>query len=417
MKFNEPIGTLPVPQKEGREFKQWKSSYGIISEDMIYAFRENIKVSAIWLLKIKFYVSATEYFERTYEEGVAFILPTYDNVPGYKLSWRNDDTNIEYSIGTRFSDILHTPSSFTLIKKELPLSDCYDSSTRTYLVYGPNQLRELNTIASSRVDVRLMNDIDVSDQNWTPITNAYCSLDGRGYSITFKNLSVTSNFGFFGTLNTTGSVSKVNFKALIKAVASASSEIYVGVIAAINYGSISDCTVSSYVGSAHSYTSMSSNNVDILVDAQSAKVGGAVGLNEKYVESVNVSSSIASSGTIGGIVGVNKSNIAYCRFSGTIYYDHYGKASSIGGIAGVHYANNYISDCENRGTINFKRISSNGSNPYIGQIVGCVYYNYSGSYLLDSNTWSSAKLNVDSSIPSSSRTYVKNSEYAYAAKA
>ena len=176
----------------------------------------------------------------------------------------------------------------------------------------------------------LMNDIDLSSvcnetNPWTPIGNGggtsggntfEGSFDGQGHSV--KNLYVTGNgdAGLFGYVSTEGTVKNLG-------VSGTSTSTSGGGVAAINFGSIENCSSGVIV------TATGSNNV---------YVGGVVDQNHGSVTNCYNTGNITVTGNnndvyVGGVVAQNYSNVTNCYNTGTITVTDSG-SSYVGGIVG-----------------------------------------------------------------------------------
>ncbi|MDE6696788.1 MAG: leucine-rich repeat protein, partial [Muribaculaceae bacterium] len=408
------IGELPNPTNEHAVFKGWFTAEGVqYTQDTIFTGNSNVILYAKWVYEIKYYQNGK--LVRTKEVGVGedTYLANFTQ-KGY-IGYLKSDENKRYEFGELFTP--RRAYSFDIYWEEKPIEDCHVVITYPYVesyyeIYGPNQLRSLDRVSGA--DIRLMNDIDVSDSNWTPITEFAGHFDGQGHTITFKNDSVSgnSNFGFFETLVGGGGIENTKFKAKIRTSAGTEPGKYVGVIAAMVYGYIDDCEVLSSVNNPY-YYSYYSNNVDILVRNPKTIIGGMAGYNIGTVQDCTNNASIAGHGGIGGIVGENQKYVSYCVNNGTIFYDHYGENSNVGGIAGYHYARSYLTNNVNYAAIYFKAVSQSGNSPCLAQIVGYIQCmeNISISQVKDNSCYGSVY--VDASVDSSYTSHVSSGEYGY----
>ena len=176
----------------------------------------------------------------------------------------------------------------------------------------------------------LMNDIDLSSicnetNPWTPIGNGggtsggntfEGSFDGQGHSV--KNLYVTGNgnAGLFGYVSAEGTVKNLG-------VSGSSTSTSGGGVAAINFGSIENCSSGVIV------TATGSNNV---------YVGGVVDQNHGSVTNCYNTGNITVTGNnndvyVGGVVAQNYSNVTNCYNTGTITVTDSG-SSYVGGAVG-----------------------------------------------------------------------------------
>ena len=177
-------------------------------------------------------------------------------------------------------------------------------------------------------DCTLTANIDLAEQNWTPIGNslwnAYAgTFDGGGHTISNLNVNMqtTNNVGLFGYVNG-GTVENLNL-----ANVSVSGNSYVGGIAGDNNnGTIRSCMVSGNV-----------SGVD--------NVGGVVGTNTNgsNVEGCCFADgSVTASGgnwpRVGGVVGANSGTVKGCCFAGDSVSGTGDDGAYVGGVVGSNYA-------------------------------------------------------------------------------
>ncbi len=414
------IGKLPTPTEDGMIFKGWFTENGVqYTSDTIFKDNANITLYAKWVYEINYLNNDNTFItkrEVVVGEDTILVRFTKKGYTGYLKS----DENKRYEFGDLFTP--NRSYSFIVNWEELPIEDCevtilYPYREHYYEIYGPNQLRDIGKIStkgsSTSLTIKIMNDIDVTDKDWSPIPNLTCCLDGQGHTITFKNTSVSgnSNFGFFDTIDG-GWVRDIKFKTKIKVSDGTESGKYVGVVAAmLKGGCIEYCEVLKWENNP-SYTYSFNNNVDVLVLNPRTIVGGIVGYNIATIQDCTNNASIAGHGWIGGLVGENQMYIRYGINNGDIFYDHNGEDSNVGGIAGFHYAQSYLAECKNYATIYFQRVSLNSQNnaPCLAQIVGYVYYKLGISHLEQNELYGSVY--VSGYVNGSYTSRVTNGEYA-----
>lgn len=187
-----------------------------------------------------------------------------------------------------------------------------------------------NADGNPAAHAELMNDIDLSSicnetNPWEPIGNGggtsggntfEGSFDGQGHSV--KNLYVTGNgnAGLFGYVSAEGTVKNLG-------VSGSSTSTSGGGVAAINFGSIENCSSGVIV------TATGSNNV---------YVGGVVDQNHGSVTNCYNTGNITVTGNnndvyVGGVVAQNYSNVTNCYNTGTITVTDSG-SSYVGGAVG-----------------------------------------------------------------------------------
>ena len=140
-----------------------------------------------------------------------------------------------------------------LIFEELPEKHANYSKSFTFNVNSRNSVdvpipiysqQELENMQAGENYI-LMNDIVLV--NWTPISRDIKSLDGNGYQLIIKNFDVsTGNIGLFNTVqeNTLLKNLTINISQLQQVLDMQNfSEVYIGLLAVTNEGTITNCTV------------------------------------------------------------------------------------------------------------------------------------------------------------------------------
>lgn len=261
-------------------------------------------------------------------------------------------------------------------------------------------------------------DIDLGDESFTPIaptlTNSFKGVfDGGGHTLTGLNVTydstLSSCYGLFGRIDSTGVVKNLNVEGNVKP--DGGSDLYVGGIAGINYGTIENCSFSgsvssnasggTYIGGIAGYSYGNGNLVGCCNSAEvtgSYVAGGIAGYLRSISGATNsvtlCSNTGNTSGTAysGGIIGMGATTgtigIQCCCNNGVV-----GGATYTGGIIG--YADRsstsatfYIESCCNTGTL-----SGRNARALIGRIITsptvtmCYYLEGSGT----DNTGSTAK--------------------------
>ena len=196
-------------------------------------------------------------------------------------------------------------------------------STKTSVPSGYTPIYDADDLQNMQEDLTanyiLMNDIDLSGINWTPMrpsrTGVYTSgftgtLDGNGFTI--RNLTVNAeqydngalfyqNEGTIQNLRVTGQINLTSKSGIVRFAAS---------LAIYNKGTIYNCT-------------------------------SAAGITADGDMPVRV----------GGLVSENTGTIDYCRYTGTIHASAGGGEVSVGGITYINDNSAVISHCENVGII------------------------------------------------------------------
>ncbi len=246
----------------------------------------------------------------------------------------------------------------------------------------------------------LKNDITVcKESDWVPIGMSQGdgnyedgfrgSLDGKGHII--KNLKIghdeeISQYGLFGTLYG-GEVRNLDLTDV-----EIEGHSYVGTIAAINYGTISNCNVNGKTSAyqleretlsggicAMNYGTINStiSTTEVFINATSATAGGICGQNEGYIYGCSYGSDITSetkkkrsNAFLGGISGINYSGMIYnCYAGGHILSDAF--ADYVGGICGMSDGGE-VYMCSSSGDITVMPDVYEQSVSYIGGTVGLI---------------------------------------------
>lgn len=165
-------------------------------------------------------------------------------------------------------------------------------------------------------------------EHGVPFQSVY---DGGGHPITGLTINRTddSELGLFGTIGESGMVANVHLSG-----GSLNGRTVVGGLAAVNYGTIMDSSVSAEIHG-------------------SSDLGGLAGQNYGVIANASVSVTVIGSlGTVGGLVGVNYgrvidshvagNNSVTCATYGT-ECDIVAQSTNIGGLAGINYSGGIIS--------------------------------------------------------------------------
>lgn len=313
-------------------------------------------------------------------------------------------------------------------KKYETLTEALADATNGDTIVLYSNLDELATLVNSGntfkgLTVQLGSDIDLNNEEWTPIGNSTYSFQGTfdGDGHTISNLLITgnkSNVGLFG-FTTDGEI-----KNLTVENASVSGRLNVGVVAGTPYTSkYTNITVKGHVevngmayvgavGGKNAYANWTDITVDVddtsYVYADSVEggtayrtyVGGVIGFMGEGKHTVkNVTSNIDVTGTvcdIGGIVGIahygNTFENVTCSGSVTNTNTNEEDLAETGAIAGVwHNQSGY--------TVTFVDCTYTGNSNVA--LVGAAYYasksgvNTSGKLIVDGKTaWPAvAKIN------------------------
>ncbi|MCX7715380.1 MAG: S-layer homology domain-containing protein [Clostridia bacterium] len=188
----------------------------------------------------------------------------------------------------------------------------------------------------------------------TPENGFSGSLDGNGHTISNLDIEYDADkkmYGMFGVI-AGGTVKNLTIKD-----ASISGSETTGIIAAINYGTVSGCSVSGFIRT---------DQTDV-----APMTGAVVGLNYGTIQNTDSTYIISANGnstTTGGICADNEGVIINCSAKGeiTIKGRNGGSSSSCGGIAGFN-GEGYIYSVYAKSTISVKTHTA-----YSGGIVGML---------------------------------------------
>ena len=209
-----------------------------------------------------------------------------------------------------------------------------------------------------RVNVRLMNDIDMSGIDWTPIgtKNGKMKFNGTfdGQNFTIYNFNIKSENMCSSLFARTGKDTIIRNVRLHNCVLSSGSTT--GSIVGWNEGVIENCLVSGEINGTSS-------------------IGGIVGRNAGIVRNCYMKGTVTgSTNYIGGIVGNNRGTISDC-VADVAVINNYG---CIGGIAGGSYnaSESVIENCCSAGKIQ-GTVPKNYKGGIIGITSGTVRNSYS----------------------------------------
>lgn len=246
-------------------------------------------------------------------------------------------------------------------------------------ITGIDGLKAISNVPAKHY--RLMNDIDLNNEEWTPLCNDSNkpfagSFDGFGYVINGLNVNITKTStcaGLFGYISEVGTVKNLGVKG------TGVTGIYqTGGIAGINFGTIQNCytglpVISNTTGTGRA-GGIAGNNYGNILNCYTT---GAVTNQEYYA---------------GGIAGdnsnINGATIQYCYATGAI------SGNNAGGITGRIGTGGEILNCI---ALN-SDITGTGNSPATGRITGdkdngTLTGNHAAPYL--PGTWEAADKAAD----------------------
>lgn len=231
---------------------------------------------------------------------------------------------------------------------------------------------------------KLANDIEL-EGTWIPLCRQTSSgefkgvFDGAGYTI--SNLSIDASFGGGLFYNNYGTIRN------IKVITADNGMEGSGIIAASNYGTISNCTAIGIISGifdntggicADNYKNISGCKFEgnVVNSKTKSYTGGICGKNSEngIIMKCKVAGNITGTSSTGGICGKNSEErtISTCAVIGNIT-----GGSFTGGICGTNYAAN-IKNCYFKGEVNSNSSSKGGiagysdfTNSTLGSITDC----------------------------------------------
>jgi len=218
----------------------------------------------------------------------------------------------------------------------------------------------------------LTDDMTLTASTFTPIAEStYASptnpfngtFDGNGHTITLSLTSDGGIQGLFRNIGSSGVVKNLNIVATI----SPGANDWIGAVAAINYGTISNCSVSGTVTGRQI-------------------VGGLVGCNE----STGVISDCYSTATCsynggkhyGGLAGENHGFIKLCYARGAVVV---AGGDTAGGLVGLNYSDGSISNCYSTGAVSASSLVGGLVGSNVGGTLTACFYDTTTSGMSDSN--------------------------------
>ncbi len=330
----------------------------------------------------------------------------------YGTEWKSDGAYHwhECECGEKSDEAAHTYGSWTLSKDEKTVSRtcsvCKYTQTENYVdtswadetkkeftLTNAAQLRGLAKIVNDGsklegITIKLGNDIDLQDIQWTPIglysdendTDAFVkkifsgTFDGQGHTISGLKIELdngkSSYRALFGYVD--GTIKNFTVEGTIVACDSS------GVVAALDDGGVIEGVVNRVnvsVTKAIEGTNVHAKVAGIVVAVKNKKSGttGCIIKNCKNEGTITSTTDEKTNDAVGGILAwceIAKLTIENCENSGKV--TGAGKQNA-GGIIGAVWKNSSISSyeikltkCTNQGTIT----AGTGDNVYVGGIVG-----------------------------------------------
>lgn len=270
------------------------------------------------------------------------------------------------------------PATFTVTAPRDGLTRTYtvtaisENDLERTLIYTADDLKALQGKALTG-DYKLMANVDVSDENWTPITSLSGTFDGNGMTVTVNTTVLTNNYGFITTVNADGVLQDLTIEGSVDGNAKNN----IGVFAYRNDGVIENCT----------------NNAALSNAGANAYAAGIVAYNYGLVNRCANTATIAGENNyIAGIAAALKSGavVANCYNTGAITINQNGA----GGIVGDATATgSTIINCYNTGDLTSHLDQENNKGRIVGGILGSGGSNASNGVVV-SNCWNTGTLTV-----------------------
>jgi hypothetical protein len=167
--------------------------------------------------------------------------------------------------------------------------------------------------------------IKSNDPNNKPFTGIF---NGRGHKIwNFTwNSTNRSHIGLFGWVSKSSEIRNLRMENVMVDI---TSEIVVGGLVGLNYGTINNC---------HSTGSVSGRTI----------VGKLVGYNEGNITDCSSTGNVSAGDFVGGLVGCNRGTITNCYATGNVTCN-VTYSSVVGGLVGINY--DTITNCYSIGSV------------------------------------------------------------------
>jgi hypothetical protein len=238
----------------------------------------------------------------------------------------------------------------------------------------------------------LMNNIDMNNNEWTPIGQEQSSFIGMfdGGNFIISNIKITNSHKYFGLFgHSSGIVKNIKLNNIsINSVGIISHSTYGGSLIGYNNGSVENIYVINaeinilknsesnnnfaYVGGIIGFNSATINNLVFNGLLNGGEyTGGIVGYNTAKVTNIFATATIngtseSSRVYVGGMTGYNSGELKYIFFEGSVH----GKSDTVnvyvGGIAGIHI----ISNLSNIFVVGNLSAISKYNQIYLGDIFG-----------------------------------------------
>lgn len=354
--------------------------------------------------------------------SVSYAISQWNKIP---MSAENDGSYqlpIGYEYNWEFDSAVYIAQSGTIDLTKAQKGDTKDitvpmfkkpTGTGTvedpYLISNASQLRwfasQVNDNGKNSICAQLTNDIDLGNENWTPIgkfsNSAYKgTFDGQYHEI--QNLKITgsasNHYGLFGVVST-GTVKNLTVSGAVTISGSGYSSYGIAAIAGSlnSTGTIENCI----------------NKATVTGNYNTAGIVGYMSNSNGTVTSCVNTGNISGSNSVGGIVGqfYGKGTVDQCYNRGAIK----AAVSKAGGIVGYLYVSssyykNTVASCYSTG-----KVSGNSSAAVVGSIYNTSYSTLDKLFFLegesrtDSNAESKTSDELKALAPKLGGAFIKNS--------
>ncbi|MFR9640880.1 MAG: InlB B-repeat-containing protein [Rikenellaceae bacterium] len=245
----------------------------------------------------------------------------------------------------------------------------YDTVTNAIYIYNKADLISFrDQVNSGNEDLAaiLMDNIDLSGENWTPIGSSSSrsfngAFYGKGYTISNLTISGTSDdyqglFGYIGG----GSISNLTLK---DTQIDCSGYNVAAICGYIRSGDISNCGVEGGSVSGSYY------------------VGGVAGESSSTITSCYNTGEVSGSYYVGGVAGESSSTITSCYNTGKVS----GSSHNVGGVVGDAQSSSTITSCYNTGEVSGSYDVGGVAGESSSTITDCYYLPYASVSYTNSN--------------------------------
>lgn len=208
-----------------------------------------------------------------------------------------------------------------------------------------------NGSSLAEASVRLMQDIDMSGIDWTPIGDTKYkfsgTFDGQNfiiYNLSMNNKSRVVYGGLFGRTTEDAvirNVRLINCSLTGSSLSGGVAEHY-GFVVGYHTGVVKNCFADGKINGG-------------------SNIGGIAGYNAGMIEDCSVNGKLNGTSAVGGITGRNSGAVRRCEMFGAIT----GTANYIGGITGISTTGSVIENCCSAG-----KVQGTASKNYMGGIAG-----------------------------------------------